>query len=194
MTRILVCASLFCWCLFASVTFAQTTLVIPEMKSYEEIFIRKDLATATLVKTAYFSFQIPKGWSISSVGPGEKYKSNATATPTNDGVNDPTHIGFHATTKAPKETIDQFYETKWKPKLKPGDKQSFVTWHGQRWLLWEHACQNATNEDARCWAGKTIVNGQSTVMVASTPTRLASKFEGQLIAVMQTITIHPPAR
>jgi hypothetical protein len=33
-----------------------TTLVIPKMKSDQEKFIKNDLATATLVKTAYFSF------------------------------------------------------------------------------------------------------------------------------------------
>ena len=194
MTRTLVCASVFCWSLFASVTFAQVTLVIPDMKSDQEVFIKSDLAAATLVKTAYFSFQIPKGWTVSSVGPGEEFKSNATATPTSDAVNDPTLIGFHVLTKPAKETLEQFYETKWKPKLKPGDKQSFVTWQGQRWLLWEYACQNVAKEDARYWAGKTIANGQGIVIVASTPTRLASKFEGQLIAIMQTITVQPSTR
>ena len=189
MTKMLIGASLLCWSMFASVTFAQTTLVIPEMKSDQEKFIKNDLTTATLVKTAYFSFQVPKGWTISSVGPGENFKSNATATPTSDAVNDPTHIGFHVTSKPPKENIEQFYETKWKPKLKPGDKQSFVIWQGQRWLLWEHSCQNVTNEDARCWAAKAIANGQGIVMIASTPTRLASKYELQLKAIMQSIAI-----
>lgn len=78
------------WSVCSSVAYAQTTLVIPDMKSDKDNFIKIDLPAPTSVKSSYVSMVVQKGWSISSVGPNEKFKASVTATSTSDVTNDPT--------------------------------------------------------------------------------------------------------
>jgi hypothetical protein len=168
-----------------------STLVILDVKSDQEKVIKSYMPGARWIQDEYFSIRVPKGWSVSYGSLGEKFKSSVTATPTDGVVHDTTFIGVHVKKEPPKETLERFYETKWKPRLKPGDKQTFVTWQGQRWLLWEYACQSVAKEDARCWAGKAIANGQDVLMLAGTPTHLVATFVGQLTEIMQSVTFHP---
>ena len=179
-----------CGVVISTLAFAETMSVVPELQEGERV-IRKDLPKPTLVEHYHYSLLVPQGWSFeASVLTEGPYQGNLSAFPSNDVVNEKTHIGVFGPRRNPsKKSLDERYAEKLK-KLKEGEKLDFVSWQGRRWLLWEYSC-TLSEMESNCWAAFGVADGQEFVMIAATPKSSLAKYRGQLTAIMQSITLHP---
>ena len=176
----------------STLAFAGTMSVVPELQEGERV-IRKDLPKPTLVEHYHYSLLVPAGWSFeASVLTEGSYQGNLSAFPSNDIVNEKTHIGVFGPRRNPSQkSLDERYAKQLK-KLKEGEKLDFVSWQGRRWLLREYSCTlSGTKEESNCWAAYGVAYGQEFVMIAATPKSSLAKYRGQLTAIMQSITLHP---
>jgi len=181
-----------CGVVISTLAFAGTMSVVPELQEGERV-IKNDLPKPTLVEHYHYSLLVPQGWSFEACvlteGP---YQGNLSAFPSNDVVNEKTHIGVFGPRRNPsKKSLDERYAEKLK-KLKEGEKLDFVSWQGRRWLLWEYSCTlSETKEESNCWAAFGVAYKQEFVMIAATPKSSLTKYRGQLTTIMQSITLHP---
>ena len=186
-----------CGVLISTPAFAGTMSVIPELQEGESV-IKKDLPQPTLVEHYHYSLLVPAGWSFeASVLTEGPYQGNLSAYPSNDVVNEKTHIGVFGPRRNPsKKSLDERY-AKLK-KLKEGEKLDFVSWQGRRWLIWEYSrtwsggiVLAGTEAESYCWAAFGEAYGQEFVMIAATPKSSLERYRGQLTAIMQSVRLHP---
>src|SRR5437870_10975121 len=82
-----------CGVVISTLAFAETMSVVPELQEGERV-IRKDLPKPTLVEHYHYSLLVPQGWSFeASVLTEGPYQGNLSAFPSNDIVNEKTHVG-----------------------------------------------------------------------------------------------------
>ena len=180
-----------CGVVISTLAFAGTMSVVPELQEGERV-IKNDLPKPTLVEHYHYSLLVPQGWSFEACvlteGP---YQGNLSAFPSNDVVNEKTHIGVFGPRRNPsKKSLDERY-AKLK-KLKEGEKLDFVSWQGRRWLLREYSCTlSETKEESNCWVAFGVAYRKEFVMIAATPKSSLAKYRGQLTAIMESITLHP---
>lgn len=187
-----VLAILFSISLSTISVYAQVTLPIPRTPSSDRPFIQRDLPTDTILQGRLFTMLIPKGWSVVSVGAGDRYLDNITVTASNDVVNERTYIGLQTY----REFISGTPEAKLsreKAALKPGDALTYETWQDWKWIVKEYSCESGTPKSpARCWAAWAYdQNGEVGLLVASTPSELVSRYGDSLRKMMQSVQFRP---
>jgi hypothetical protein len=182
-------------CLGAMEAEAGTTLKVPADASPESAFIIKDLPDAVLATDRFFSVTVPKGWTVTSVGPSDRFLSDITIAASSDLEFERTYLGVHALRVPVKKTVEQKYAEE-KGRLKPNEKLDYETWQGRKWLVKEYPCQSGQMRSAaRCWAAWTYAGaGRAGMLVASTPTLQTSRYQGYLRAMMESVKFHPPGR
>src|SRR5207245_2827597 len=81
-----------CGVVISTLAFAEATFVVPKLQVGDSVF-KEDLPEATLVEHHHYSLLVPQGWSFEATvlteGP---YQGNLSAVPSNDIVNQKTHI------------------------------------------------------------------------------------------------------
>src|SRR5439155_12816926 len=170
---------------------AVTMSVVPELQEGERV-VKKDLPQPTLVEHYHYSLLVPAGWSFeASVLTEGPYQGNLSAFPSNDVVNERTHIGVFGPRRNPShKSLDERYAIQLN-KLKEGEKLDFVSWQGRRWLLREYSCTlSETKEESNCWVAFGVAYRKEFVMIAATPKSSLAKYRGQLTAIMESITLH----
>ncbi len=182
-------------CLGATGVEAETMLKVPADASPEKAFITKDLPGAVLATDRFFSVSVPKSWTVTSSGPSDRFLSDITVTASSDLEFERTYLSVHALREPEKKTVERKYAEE-KGRLKPNEKLDYETWQGRKWLVKEYPCQTGQMRSAaRCWAAWTFAgNGRAGVLVASTPTLQASRYQGFLRAMMESVKFHPPGK
>jgi len=174
---------------------AQTALRIPENATERKPFISQDLPQPTVVQGSFFSVEVPKDWTVSSIGPTEKFLDDILVTAGRDPLFEHTYLGLHTFKQPAQLTIEEKF-ARVKGKLSASDKLSQETWQGKKWIVKEYACKSRVMESAaHCWTA--WIYGENKwvgILTASTPDSLADRYAATLRAMMRSVKFTPPGR
>jgi hypothetical protein len=159
---------------------------LTENDTKTRIVLEKTLPDETIVRHPQFVVKIPKGWTLSPVGPSDKMYASLTATPTEDFENEETYFGINLLKEHSKTTLE---EKKIKAE-KSGKKARFVTWNSQRWLLREDSQKNGAGTMVRSWVAFGDANGIEVWVTAATPVSKLSQYEQPLFKIMESISLN----
>jgi len=187
--------TVFLAALIAADALAQTSLRIPENATERKPFISQDLPQPTVVQGSFFSVEVPKDWTVSSIGPTAQFLDDILVTAGRDPRIEHTYLGLHTFKQSARYTIEEKFARE-KGKLAASDKLTQETWQGRKWIVKEYACQSHVPlSAARCWTAWIYgENKRVGVLTASTPLTLAARYAETLRAMMQSVKFTPPAR
>ena len=182
-------------CLIAAEAHAQTALHVPDDATEKKPFISPGLPQSTVVQGRFFSVEVPKDWTVSSIGPTAQFLDDIVVIVGRDPRVEHTYLGLHTFKQPAQYTIEQKFARE-KGKLAASDKLTQETWQGRKWIVKEYVCQSRVPQSAAlCWTawiyGK---NKRVGVLTASTPAALVARYAGPLRAMMQSVRFTPPSR